>query len=237
MRILHEMQIRKLHQEQGRDIVVEHDAFITKDGMKYIEDNGLVLMRLPAIPDNKDVNMCFSDVIDKKKKPEHITNLNAKVLVPKKHPRIMFRGKIDSFQANILEMQILAQKAGKKAVIHNLQEVLEYVRKILQAEVLEIPLKEMNLFGMNEEQLRYVSQHPMENFGINHMPPSYEMGEISIALNSLRATAREVELAAINAFTSGNKIERNDILQAMNRLSSALYILYLKSLSERKNLK
>lgn len=230
MRILHEEQVRKLHGEQGREIVTEHDCFITKDGMKYIEDNGLVLRRLPAIPDNKDVNMSSASVIGKRRKPEHMTNLNAEVLVPKTHPRIAFRGMLDSFQAKVLEVQIIASKLGEKTALNDLQEILEYSRKILVAEVLEQPLKDMHLFGMNEEELRYVSQHPKENFCVGHIPPSYEIGELCVALNSLRTLSREAELAAANAFMTGNKIERKDILQAMNRLSSGIYIAYLKSL-------
>ena len=44
-------------------------------------------------------------------KPEHLTHLHSNVLVTKGHPRIAFRGKMDSLQAGILEVQGLAAEA------------------------------------------------------------------------------------------------------------------------------
>ena len=35
-------------------------------------------------------------------KPENMTHLNAEVLVPKTHPRILFRGAVDSLEAELL---------------------------------------------------------------------------------------------------------------------------------------
>ena len=35
-------------------------------------------------------------------KPEHMTHLNAQVLVPKTHPRIVLRGKLDTLEAELL---------------------------------------------------------------------------------------------------------------------------------------
>ena len=91
----------------------------------------------------------------------------------------------------------------------------------------------ITLIGLNEQELRFVSQHPTQYFGVGHIAPSYKMGKLAVELNLLRAMSREVELAAINAFADGEvKIERKDILRALNRLSSALYIMYLEVLAE-----
>ena len=35
-------------------------------------------------------------------KPEHMTHLNGDTLVPKTHPRILFRGKLDTLEAELL---------------------------------------------------------------------------------------------------------------------------------------
>ncbi|MCD8499300.1 MAG: ATP-binding protein, partial [Clostridiales bacterium] len=49
-------------------------------------------------------------------KPEHMTHLHGNVLVPKNHPRIVFRGKLDSLQAQIVLAQaILAETAPKES--------------------------------------------------------------------------------------------------------------------------
>ena len=39
-------------------------------------------------------------------KPEHMTHLNGDVLVPKNHPRIVFRGKMDKLEAELLLCQL-----------------------------------------------------------------------------------------------------------------------------------
>ena len=41
-------------------------------------------------------------------KPEHMTHLNGELLVPKTHPRILFRGKMDTLEAELLLCQLTA---------------------------------------------------------------------------------------------------------------------------------
>ena len=65
-------------------------------------------------------------------KPEHMTQLTGNLLVPKTHPRIVFRGKLDSLEAALLlEARALPEQA--KA----LEEILGCVRKLLRCEGLE----------------------------------------------------------------------------------------------------
>ena len=48
-------------------------------------------------------------------------------------------------------------------------------------------------------------------------------------LNLARVTAREAELAAAAAFTGPDgQVTRPDLLRAMNRLSSAIYLLMIR---------
>ena len=48
-------------------------------------------------------------------------------------------------------------------------------------------------------------------------------------LKRLRCRAREAELTAVEAFTNAEGVtSRQDILRAMNRLSSMLYILMIR---------
>jgi ethanolamine utilization cobalamin adenosyltransferase len=54
------------------------------------------------------------------------------------------------------------------------------------------------------------------------------MGHLAASLNMLRTHVREVEIAAEMAFAEG---ERGDILMALNRMSSAAYILLCRLLA------
>ena len=42
-------------------------------------------------------------------KPEHLTHLNAEFLVSKSHPRIVFRGKLDTLEAELILCQLAAE--------------------------------------------------------------------------------------------------------------------------------
>ena len=59
--------------------------------------------------------------------------------------------------------------------------------------------------------------------------PEYTDGEAIVRLNRARCAAREAELKAVAAFTDreGNPT-RVDILRAMNRVSSMIYILMVQ---------
>ncbi len=164
-------------------------------------------------------------------KPEHMTHLNGDVLVPKTHPRIRFRGAIDCLEAEILLCQQETPGLQKP-----LQEILELARKLIRCDVLEEPLGEVMLCGLSEQEQRVRSHMPQKYYGIPHFMPSCQDTREILLLNRLRSIARKGELLAVDAFSDreGNPT-RVDILQAMNRMSSMLYILMLqeKSKTER----
>ena len=157
-------------------------------------------------------------------KPEHMTHLNAEVLVSKNHPRIVFRGKLDTLEAELLMCQLdLPELSGK------LGEILTLARKIIACDVLGKPLETQTLCGLTQEQLRRYSHYPQEYYGQPHFMPQHTDGETIVRLNRLRCHVREAELAAVNAFLAGEGVvSRVDILQAMNRMSSMLYILMIE---------
>ena len=158
-------------------------------------------------------------------KPEHMTHLNGEVLVRKTHPRIDFRGKMDLLEAEIL----LCQKETAGELRQQLGEILTLARKILRCDVLEEPLLQEKLCGLTEVELRSRSHRPQEFYGQPHFMPEAEDTLTVLRLNRLRGLARQAELAAAHAFSDreGN-ITREDILQAMNRMSSMLYILMIQ---------
>ena len=160
-------------------------------------------------------------------KPEHMTHLHGDVLVPKTHPRIAFRGSIDLLEAELILCKL-------KTDIAPLQEVLELARRLIRCDVLDEPVGDIHLGGLTEAEQRRRSHFPQEVYGIAHFMPEAEDGERIALLNRCRALCRKAELAACHAFADrdGNP-SRPDILQALNRMSSFLYILMLEEKAKR----
>lgn len=160
-----------------------------------------------------------------KDKPEYMTHLDAQTLVRKDHPRILFRGMLDALQGQLL----LTQAASREPLRRDLGEILDLIRQILRCEVLEEPLVFSTLCGLDEEQLRRQSHRPQDYYGQPHFMPTAMDDPVILELNRLRTLTRQAELAAVSAFCDpqGN-CRRLDILQAMNRLSSILYILMIR---------
>lgn len=162
-------------------------------------------------------------------KPEHMTHLRGATLVFKDHKQIIFRGKMDTLESKILEAQIHCQQNGKQKLVDDLQELLIFVRLITRAEVLDTKLDEMNLLGLGEQQIREMSHYPKKYFNIGHEFPDYRMGDLVVYVNSIRAFVREVEISAYTAFKNEyGEVSRNDIIQALNRISSVCWIIMFK---------
>ena len=160
-------------------------------------------------------------------KPEHMTHLNREVLVPKTHPRIVFRGAMDTLEAELILAQLYAPQSSRK-----LEEVLTHARTIIRCDVLEESLESQTLCGLTQEELRHRSHFPQDYYGTAHFMPSHRDGEAIARLNRARCAAREAELRAVDAFCDRDGCPtRPDILRAMNRMSSMLYLLMLEEKS------
>ena len=155
-------------------------------------------------------------------KPEHMTHLNGQMLVPKTHPRIAFRGAMDTLEAELLLCQ---QKTGES----RLGEILELARSLLRCDVLDEPVPDKPLCGFSQEELRLRSHLPQKYYGQPHFMPSSDDSQTVLLLNRVRCFARAAELAAVQAFSDreGNPT-RPDILRALNRMSSMLYLLMIE---------
>lgn len=158
-------------------------------------------------------------------KPEHMTHLNGDVLVSKCHPRIIFRGAIDTLQAEL----ILAQVAADKQTATQLGEILDLARKIIRCDVLDELLEIDKLCGLTEKEIRERSHRPQDFYNQAHFMPECTDGTVMARLNRARCAAREAELEAVAAFSDrdGNPT-RTDILRVLNRMSSMLYILMIR---------
>ena len=157
-------------------------------------------------------------------KPEHMTHLDGITLAPKTHPRIVFRGKMDTLEARLLACRLAVPEFDRE-----LGELLTFTRTLLRREVLGEPVGEETLFGLTEGELRKRSHFPQDYYGQPHFMPEAADGQKMVQLNLARCAAREAELAASAAFvTSDGQVTRADLLRAMNRLSSAIYLLMIR---------
>lgn len=154
-------------------------------------------------------------------KPEHMTHLYGDVLVEKTHPRIAFRGAVDTLEAEILLCQLEVPHLCKE-----LEEVLSLTRNLIRWEVLGEPVQVGTLCGLDEKQLREQSHRPQDFYGQPHFMPSAADGAAVLRLNRVRCAVRHAELKAVAAVP-----ERQDILRALNRMSSCLYILMIREKS------
>ena len=161
-------------------------------------------------------------------KPEHMTHLNGNVLVLKTHPRIRFRGKMDTLEGELLWCALQSDGQLRK----DLEEILNLARLLIRCDVLEEDVPERKLCGLTAEELRSHSHRPQDYYGQTHFMPEISDGAQILRLNRCRCAAREAELAAAAAFTDENgNATRPDILRALNRMSSMLYILMIKEKS------
>lgn len=244
-KLLTDVELRARWTRSRRPVyTVEEGTILTPSAKDFIREHGITLRF--AAPGEKPETMTstpipvrrgkatFIDAATGREldhKPEEMTHLRGNLLVPKTHPQIEFRGRLDSLMAQIMGVQLVADETGAARVAQDLEELLAYLRQILAAEVKEQPLAELSLLGMDSGQIRHTSHFVKESFGINHPIPDYRMGRLCVALNRLRTQVREVELSAARAFTDEGRCRRPDIIEGLNRLSSCVYIIFCRKLS------
>jgi len=170
----------------------------------------------------------------KSKKPEYMTSLLGDRMVSKAHGRIAFRGSIDSLEAEVIEAQVLASQLGEEKYCAFLGEILDYLKKLMMAEVKDKPIDPPFLFGMDSDEIHKGSHFSVERT----IPfPSFKYGPLAARINKLRTKVREAELLAVKVFHPGetegpanissDTERRDDIILALNRISSALWWLFV----------
>ena len=230
-----------------REFMIDPDTVLTEEAKIFADRYGIKINRrdeklVPEPP--KEVHkgkisvprpggapqeVRVESVLPERGKPEHMTNLNAAELVPKNDPRITFRGKLDTFQADLLMVIAKCYKYNSPKLADYLQEAVGLLRRIMAADVKNEPLGEWTFIGLTSAELREHSHHPEKYYGLRHQPPEADMRYAALELNLLRAKSREVEMAFSNAFILGHTVLRKDIAELLNRLSSGLYILYCRA--------
>jgi ethanolamine utilization protein EutL len=173
------------------------------------------------------------------RKPDHLTHLvDDASLVRKTHPRIIARGKMDLLQSAVLDAQTAADAEDARTLVGELGEILELSRALVGAEVTGKPAPEVRLLGLGDDELRDATHHTQELYGVPFMYPDVRQGPVVAKLGLARAIAREAEVAMTAAFpaaTGGPTAPpaRADLAHALNRISSALYLLACKYVAGR----
>lgn len=217
-----------LRVKDGKQVFyLQPDDKLTPAAREWLSTNHVeILQQQPGA--SQTYTTVFGGVLTEK--PEHMTHLTGNVLVCKDHPRIAFRGMIDALEAELLLCGSLARQEGWEPLTGELQQALDFVRRMIRCDVLgERLAPDFRLCGLSAEQLRQQSHHPEKFFGQPHFMPDFSDSELLLRLNRARTVARQTELAAYRAFrTTDGAPERGDIMLAMNRLSSLLWILMIR---------
>lgn len=167
-----------------------------------------------------------------REKPEHMTHLRGRSLVDKNHPVIRLRGRLDSLQGLIIDTVNHARGMGLDQMALHLEEILALARGVMRAEVTGEEMADPGFDGLDSAAVRDMSHHPHKYLGVKHFLPSPSHGLMMSRLNLVRTSVREAELAAAGAFyRDDGRTERIDIMTAMNRMSSMVYIIMCRLLA------
>ncbi len=230
MALITEEQIKQLSQNGTKSpICLAKDARLTPSARSFLLQHRVEV--LTDTPTQAETPARYRTLFGAslQEKPEHMTHLKGNVLVFKDHPRIAFRGYIDALEGEICLCQVVADRAGAGKLVEDLGVLLDFVRRFIRFDVLDEAVGTWTLCGYTPEDLREKSHHPEQYFGQGHFMVSYQDGEVILSLNRLRTLVRQTELSAYRAFRDEyGAVSRADIILALNRLSSFLWICMIQ---------
>lgn len=163
-------------------------------------------------------------------KPEHLTQLDAGHFAPKTNPRLILRGRVDSLNGLVMLTASVARRFDLPDLARELDTLAAYCREIMSAEYHLRPAAALSLLGKSEDELHDLSHWPEKHLGIPHLVPGPHDHEMLHWLNVLRTQSREVEVIALQAFPPDGLDPAGvgaSLARALNRLSSAVYVLEL----------
>lgn len=179
-----------------------------------------------------DCLLCHQKVAQK---PDTLTHIDAHHLVSKNDPRLLFRGKLDSViaQAVLTQIQLQSVHSTSEAIQMIVPQLMRYMADVrsalgnaLKAEATGEAMSDVALGNLSDTAIHRMSHNPLKYLGHDHLVPDEKQGVQVALLNVLRAQIREAELYAAQIYiTRDFRVKRPDIMQALNRLSSAVYVL------------
>lgn len=219
---------RQFLSEKGIEIIKEGDEVKTQE--KIIEKAVEIKEILPKF---KGINGEFYI-----EKGEYMTHLWKDILVPKNNTRIILRGKIDNLLAEWLMVHKRLNERKNQKLTEDLNEIFDYIKKIMNAEILDNTLNIEGCFKYSLDKIKEISHNPKKYFDTEHLfaiDATYD--EIVLEMNRIRTIVRQLELSAVDAYYSQEGLKKAEIILALNRLSSAIYIIMLKGKSGKYGLK
>ncbi len=169
--------------------------------------------------------VCESEV---RRKPSHLTQLDAEHFAPKTHPRIALRGRLDSLHALALLIGARAGAEGREALVGHMGTLAAYCREIQSAEYAGRLVDPLVLDGRDEASVHAVTHDPDGHLGIPHVVPDEGDPEVLHWLSWLRCQVRETEIVALGVTPIERASEaQRSLVHALNRLSSGVYLLIL----------
>lgn len=258
MRHVTEMDLRERYGlGQGLEIRLAPDERLTPAARDFLQERRITVVMLDAhgSPVGEDGTLshplCLSRLGEKPPpqsqlftasapKPEHMTHLHATKAVSKDHPRIVLRGRLDSLIADFVlaqnELGREGEMQGQAGVVVKrcMADLRSWLGHILRAEVTEEALPPLKMATLSYEKIRDFSHYPLRFLHYDHVVPEASQGVDTARLNYLRAKTREVELCAVHTFTDAQgQVTREDVVLALNRLSSAVYVLMILVVAQR----
>ncbi|MDR2113540.1 MAG: ethanolamine utilization cob(I)yrinic acid a,c-diamide adenosyltransferase EutT [Candidatus Accumulibacter sp.] len=224
-----------------------HVKYLDDAGRAFVETKAAqtghgeepALRRVPVLTGKNERNAatCLLCAQPVSAKPDTLTSLDGKALVAKNDPRLKLRGKLDTAIAHAVWIQAeFDPESGKTPLAHWLADVRSALGRVLKAEVTGEAMPPVVMGEFDEAAIHAISHNPLKYIGHDHIVPEVDHGVRVARLNLLRAQIREAELFAADVFIDRDfKVVRPDIMQALNRLSSAVYVLMLMTLMAERH--
>ncbi len=200
--------------------------YLDEQGSLFVEDDAAQPQPVHGLTssDERHVACCELCRQPVSHKPDTLTHLTAQKMVAKSDPRLAFRAALDGTIAQAIWLQLeLAEKWQPW-----LSDIRSRLGNIMRADALEEALAEQAIVGLSAVDIHRLSHQPLRWLGHDHLVPEVGHGRECVLMNLLRTDIRKTETLAAQVFiTRGFEVLRPDILQALNRLSSALYVMMI----------
>lgn len=244
--VLTEDKLKSLYKkEEFKKFIVENGTIMTPSARQFLVDKGIEVVKEGAAEEKTPVQEKVVERIIEKtitpkyiglagenyfEKPEHMTQISGNILVSKNDERIIFRGKLDILKSKWLILQKEFESYGNEKLNKDMESVTGFIKKIVLAEVLDTELEETKVLGETLDKIKEMSHNPKKFFEIGHMfDISVKNSMLVLKLNEMRSNCRECEITGVTAFlTEKGIVEKKEMLKALNRLSSIIYVMMLK---------
>lgn len=143
-------------------------------------------------------------------------------------------GLVCELQAYVLDAQQAAIGEGLGDIASDLGDILDWLRRLLAAEVTGTPVPALVVGGLSADELQKLSHNTKKFLNVGWIMPDASMGPTVVKLNLLRAFSRDVEIAAVDAHgddTHMSPTDRDAMIHGLNRISSAIHALVCKRLN------